>query len=138
MIARIRPVARHHHGGRRQLPCWLCAGAAKHRQELIALMEGVEDIPEAMLAGALDWNWLSFPGDLDRLAKRQYTMDAAAKLTHTPLRVLVIGDPRLRRCRRASSNSCRSRRRKRAFRQPSRPWGFNLEYRGNTCGHRLN
>ena len=43
----------------------------EHRQALIELMEGVEEIPGVVLDEGLDWNWKSFPDYLDRLAARQ-------------------------------------------------------------------
>ena len=66
--------------------------APEHRQALIEMMEGVEDIPEAVLALGLDWNWRSFPDYMDRLAERHYAMDIAVQMTHAPLRVYVMGE----------------------------------------------
>ena len=68
----------------------------EHRQALIELMEGVEEIPGIVLDEGLDWNWKSFPDYLDRLAAREYTMDIAAHITHAPLRVFVMGERALR------------------------------------------
>ena len=68
----------------------------EHRQALIELMEGVEEIPGVVLDEGLDWNWTSFPDYLDRLAERQYTMDIASHITHAPLRVFVMGERALR------------------------------------------
>lgn len=68
----------------------------QHRQALIELMEGVEEIPGIVLEEGLDWNWKSFPDYLDRLAERRYTMDVAAHITHAPLRVFVMGERALR------------------------------------------
>ena len=42
----------------------------EHRQALIELMEGVEEIPGVVLDEGLDWDWKSFPDYLDRLAAR--------------------------------------------------------------------
>ena len=72
------------------------APAGKHRRELIELMEGVEDIPGAVLEEGLDWDWQSFPDYLDRLAERKYAMDIAVQMTHSPLRVFVMGDRAIR------------------------------------------
>jgi N-acyl-D-amino-acid deacylase len=45
---------------------------------LIALMEGVEDIPGTVLAEGLSWAWETFPEYLDALAeRRQYDVDIA-------------------------------------------------------------
>jgi N-acyl-D-amino-acid deacylase len=68
----------------------------EHRQALIELMEGVEEIPGVVLDEGLDWNWKSFPDYLDRLAAREYTMDIAAHITHAPLRVFVMGERALK------------------------------------------
>ncbi len=68
----------------------------EHRQPLIELMEGVEEIPGVVLDEGLDWNWKSFPDYLDRLAERHYTMDIACHITHAPLRVFVMGERALR------------------------------------------
>ena len=68
----------------------------EHRQALIELMEGVEEIPGIVLDEGLDWEWKSFPDYLDRLAARQYTMDVASHITHAPLRVFVMGERALR------------------------------------------
>jgi N-acyl-D-amino-acid deacylase len=57
----------------------------------IKLMEGVEDIPEVVMAEGLPWNWESFPEYLDALEARQADADFAAQLPHSPLRVYVMG-----------------------------------------------
>src|SRR6478609_5612409 len=59
---------------------------------LIALLEGVEDIPGTALAEGLTWDWESFPDYLDALARRRYTMDVAAHVPHAALRAYVMGD----------------------------------------------
>jgi N-acyl-D-aspartate/D-glutamate deacylase len=59
---------------------------------LIALLEGVEDIPGTALAEGLTWDWESFPDYLDALARRRYTMDVAAHIPHAALRAYVMGD----------------------------------------------
>ncbi len=58
---------------------------------LINLMEGVEDIPEAVLSEGLPWNWHSFPDFLDAIAARSYDADVAAQVPHAALRVYVMG-----------------------------------------------
>lgn len=68
----------------------------EHRQALIELMEGVEEIPGIVLDEGLDWDWKSFPDYLDRLDERRYTMDIASHITHAPLRVFVMGERALR------------------------------------------
>jgi N-acyl-D-aspartate/D-glutamate deacylase len=59
---------------------------------LIALMEGVEDIPETALSEGLPWDWESLPEYLDSLAARRYTVDIGAQVPHAPLRVFVMGE----------------------------------------------
>jgi N-acyl-D-amino-acid deacylase len=61
------------------------------RQLAIKLMEGVEDIPEVVMAEGLPWNWSSFPDYLDALDKREADVDFAAQMPHSPLRVFVMG-----------------------------------------------
>lgn len=61
------------------------------REMLIRLMEGVEDLPEVVLAEGLPWNWESIPDYLDALAARRFDMDIAAQVTHASLRVHVMG-----------------------------------------------
>src|SRR5690606_35994686 len=41
---------------------------AEARDRLVQLMEGVEDIPEAVMSAGLPWNWQTFPEYLDRLS----------------------------------------------------------------------
>ncbi len=62
------------------------------RQRLMRLMEGVEDVPEPVLAAGLPWNWTSFPDYLDSLAARRYDIDFAAQLPHSALRVYAMGE----------------------------------------------
>lgn len=63
----------------------------EHREMLVRVMEGVEDIPEIVMTEGLPWNWESFPDYLDALAARHADMDFAAQLAHAPLRVFVMG-----------------------------------------------
>jgi N-acyl-D-aspartate/D-glutamate deacylase len=63
----------------------------EHRELLIRLMEGVEDIPFPVLTRGLPWTWESFPQYLDLLASRHYDMDIACYLPHAALRVFVMG-----------------------------------------------
>ena len=62
------------------------------RETLIRLMEGVEDIPDVVMAAGLPWNWVSFPDYLDSLESRRFDMDVATQLPHAPLRVFVMGE----------------------------------------------
>lgn len=59
---------------------------------VIKLMEGVEDIPEVVMADGVPWNWETFPEYLDALDKRETDCDFAAQLPHSPLRVYVMGE----------------------------------------------
>ena len=59
---------------------------------LIAVMEGVEDIPGAVMAAGLDWDWETFPQYLDALARRRRDIDIGAYFPHMPLRVYVMGE----------------------------------------------
>jgi N-acyl-D-aspartate/D-glutamate deacylase len=59
---------------------------------LIALMEGVEDIPGTALAEGMSWGWESFPEYLDALAGMARTIDVGAQLPHAALRTYVMGD----------------------------------------------
>lgn len=62
-------------------------------RELIELMEGVEDIPGTVLYEGMPWGaWQSFPQYLDFLARRRYTLDIGAMITHGPVRNAVMGE----------------------------------------------
>jgi N-acyl-D-aspartate/D-glutamate deacylase len=67
------------------------AYADKH-DWLIALLEGVEDIPGTALAEGLTWDWESFPDYLDALSRRSFAMDLGAHMPHAALRAYVMGD----------------------------------------------
>lgn len=64
---------------------------AADRGALVGLMEGVEDIPGAVMAEGIDWQWESFGEYLAALDARSYDCDIAAYLPHSPLRVFVMG-----------------------------------------------
>jgi N-acyl-D-aspartate/D-glutamate deacylase len=57
----------------------------------ISLMEGVEDIPAAVLEHGLSWDWQSFPEYLDALAAEPHAIDVAAQVPHAALRVFAMG-----------------------------------------------
>ena len=68
-----------------------------HRQALMDLMEGVEEIPNPVLAAGLTWEWESFPEFMDELERRERVIDIAAQAAHLPMRVYVMGDRAIRR-----------------------------------------
>ena len=59
---------------------------------LINLMEGVEDIPETVLAEGIDFRWESFGQYLDVLESMPRIMDIGAQVPHAALRFYVMGD----------------------------------------------
>ena len=68
-----------------------------HRQALMDLMEGVEEIPNPVLAAGLTWEWETFPDFMDALERRERVIDIAAQAAHLPMRVYVMGDRAVRR-----------------------------------------
>ena len=69
------------------------APTAPDRHEwLIALMEGVEDIPGSAMTEGISWEWSSFPEYLDALAAKPRVIDLGAQIAHGPLRAFVMGD----------------------------------------------
>ena len=62
------------------------------RQWMLELMEGVEDIPGAVLAEGVKWDWESFPQFLDAVAKTPRIMDLGAQIPHAAVRVFVMGE----------------------------------------------
>ena len=59
---------------------------------LINLMEGVEDIPGAVLSEGVKFNWESFPEYLDVLNSSPKAIDIGAQVPHGPLRFYVMGE----------------------------------------------
>ena len=62
------------------------------RERLIGVMEGVEDIPEVVMAEGLPWDWETFPEYLDALERRRRDIDVAAYVPHSAVRVYVMGE----------------------------------------------
>ena len=59
---------------------------------LIALMEGVEDIPGAALSEGIKWTWETFPEYLDSLEGQQRVIDVATQVPHGAVRAYVMGE----------------------------------------------
>jgi len=64
----------------------------ERRDWLIGLMEGVEDIPGTALSEGIEWEWESFPGYLDALERRRWTMDVGTQVAHGAVRAYVMGE----------------------------------------------
>lgn len=62
------------------------------RDWLIALMEGVEDIPGSALAEGIRWEWETFPEYMDCLERKSRVLDVAAQAPHGSIRAYVMGD----------------------------------------------
>ncbi|MEI8303417.1 MAG: amidohydrolase family protein [Burkholderiales bacterium] len=59
---------------------------------LINLMQGVEDIPEAVLAEGIDFCWESFDGYQKALADKPHAIDIGTQMPHGALRFYVMGE----------------------------------------------
>lgn len=62
------------------------------REKLIELMEGVEDIPGAVMHEGLKWEWESFAEYLAALDRKPHDIDLCALLPHAAMRVYVMGE----------------------------------------------
>ena len=62
------------------------------RDRLIELMEGVEDIPGAVMHEGLKWEWESFGEYLSALERKPRDIDICALLPHAAVRVFVMGE----------------------------------------------
>ncbi len=59
---------------------------------LIALMEGVEDIPGTALTEGMAWGWESFPQYLDTLDRRELAVDFGVQVAHGSVRAYAMGE----------------------------------------------
>ena len=66
------------------------------REKLIELMEGVEDIPGAVMHEGLKWEWESFGEYLSALERKSRDVDVCALLPHAAVRVFVMGERALK------------------------------------------
>ncbi|MET0137546.1 MAG: amidohydrolase family protein [Sphingobium sp.] len=73
-------------------PCRL-----EDHEALVALMAGVEDIPEVVMVEGLPWTWETFPDYLDAVAARPHDVDIAAMIPHSALRVYAMGQRAINR-----------------------------------------
>ena len=62
------------------------------RERLIALMEGVEDIPGSALAEGIRWDWETFADYMDAIGRVPRALDVVTQVTHDALRVYVMGE----------------------------------------------
>lgn len=62
------------------------------RERLIALMEGVEDIPGSALSEGLTWEWESFGEYMDALDRHGHAIDIACHVPHDAVRVFAMGE----------------------------------------------
>jgi N-acyl-D-aspartate/D-glutamate deacylase len=69
----------------------------EQRDALIALMEGVEDIPGAVLTEGMKWEWESFAEYLNAIERKPHALDIGAQLPHAALRVYVMGERAIQR-----------------------------------------
>src|SRR6516164_399473 len=68
-----------------------------HRQALMDLMEGVEEIPNPVLAAGLTWEWESFPDFMDAQEGCVSEILLAGQAGHLTLILHVIGDASIRK-----------------------------------------
>lgn len=59
---------------------------------LIALMEGVEDIPGTALSEGITWGWESYPQYLDVIGRRELAVDYGSQIAHGTVRAYAMGE----------------------------------------------
>ena len=59
---------------------------------LIALMEGVEDIPGTALTEGITWGWESYAEYLDVIGKRELAVDIGSQIAHGTVRAYAMGE----------------------------------------------
>ncbi len=69
----------------------------EHREVMIDVMDGVEDIAKEVLDLGLPWSWETFPEYMDVLEKRHVDVDFGTFVPHVPIRVQVMGERGIRR-----------------------------------------
>ncbi|WP_006245982.1 N-acyl-D-amino-acid deacylase family protein [Mycolicibacterium tusciae] len=59
---------------------------------LIALMEGVEDIPGSALTEGMTWGWETYPEYLDVIGKQEFAIDVGSQIAHGSVRAYAMGE----------------------------------------------
>lgn len=64
---------------------------AENRDELSALLCYIEDLPEAAITEAVPWTWERYPELVTEVGSREFGLNVAGLVGHTPLRLFVMG-----------------------------------------------
>jgi N-acyl-D-aspartate/D-glutamate deacylase len=65
---------------------------AADRDRLVALMEGVEDIPGSALSEGLRWDWETFAEYMAAIDRAPHAIDIGCMVPHDAVRVFVMGE----------------------------------------------